>query len=134
MTVRAKNRVFVAGIAVAIVAFVMTLLPMVASSGSNDVRSIDIVVRDMAFYVGNSTEPNPAITLKAGEKVRLRVRNEDAGMRHDFTIKGWTVGTKMLDNPGEQDVIEFRVPDERGTRTYTCTPHPKMMTGTILVE
>ena len=135
MTIRARNRVFVAGMTVAIAAIAMSLLPMIASSsGADDVRRIDIVVRDMAFYVDNGTEANPVIALRAGERVRLRVRNEDAGMRHDFTIKGWTVATKMLDDRGEEDVIEFRVPAERGAQTYACTPHAQMMTGSIRVE
>ena len=133
MTVRARHGVFVTAIGIAIVAFAIAMWPSMASSGVT-VRSIDIVVRDMAFYVDGNPEPNPVIALHAGERVRIRLRNEDAGMRHDFTIKAWTVGTKMLDDRGEQDVVEFRVPGERGTRTYQCTPHPKMMTGTILVE
>lgn len=133
-TGRARKGVFATAIAVAVAAMAMTLLPMVASSGANDVRTIDIVVRDMAFYVNDGKAPNPEITLKAGERVRVRVRNEDAGMRHDFTIKAWTIGTKMLDDRGEEDVIEFRAPEAPGIGSYTCTPHPKMMTGTIRVE
>ena len=134
MTVRARNRVFVAGMVVAIAAGAISLLPMIASTGAEDVRTIDVVVHDMSFHVDGRGEANPEITFKAGERVRLRVRNEDAGMRHDFTIKAWNVATKMLEDRGEEDVVEFRVPAERGTRTYTCTPHPKMMTGSIRVE
>ena len=133
MTIRAKNRMFVTGIAVAVVALLTTLLPMLAAS-ADDVRDIRVVVRDMAFYVDEAPEPNPAITLKPGEKVRIHVRNEDAGMRHDFSIRSWTVGTKMLEDRGENDVVEFRVPAERGSHTYQCTPHAKMMSGTIRVE
>ena len=96
--------------------------------------SFNVVVRDMAFYVDNGSDPNPAIMVHAGEQVRIRLRNQDPGMRHDFTIKAWTVASKMLEDRGEEDVIEFRVPNERGTQTYTCTPHPRMMSGTIRVE
>lgn len=134
MTVRARNRVFVTGMVVAITAMALSLLPMVASSGADDVRNIEVIVRDMSFYVEGRAEANPEIAFKAGERVRLRVRNEDAGMRHDFTIKGWNVATKVLEDRGEEDVIEFRVPTDRGTRTYTCTPHSRMMTGSIRVE
>jgi plastocyanin len=134
MTKRAGKGVLVTAMAVAVAAVVMALLPMLASSSASGVRTIDIVVRDMAFYVNGDKTPNPELTFKAGEQVRLRVRNEDAGMRHDFTIKAWTVGTRLLNDRGEEDVVEFRVPDSPGTGTYTCTPHPKMMTGTIRVE
>jgi plastocyanin len=125
---------FGAAVVIAALAVVAAVLPMVASSASGDVRDIDVVVREMAFYVDNGADPNPVITLQAGQRVRLHVRNEDAGMRHDFTIKAWTVSTKMLEERGQQDTIEFVVPDERGTQTYQCTPHAKMMTGAVRVE
>lgn len=133
MTVRAKHGVFVTAIGIAVVALALAMWPPLASSDVT-VRPIEIVVRDMAFYVEGNADPNPVITLRAGERVRIRVRNEDAGMRHDFTVKAWTLGTKLLEHHGEEDVVEFRVPGERGTQTYQCTPHPKMMTGTIRVE
>lgn len=133
MTVRARRGVFVTAVGIAVVGFALAMWPPMASSGVT-VRPLDIVVRDMAFYVDGNAEPNPVITLRSGERVRVRVRNEDAGTRHNFTIKAWTVGTKMLDDDGKEDVVEFRVPAERGTQTYQCTPHPKMMTGTIRVE
>jgi plastocyanin len=133
MTVRAKKRVTVAGVAIGIAALVATLLPIVASP-NEPARDIEVVVRDMTFYVDGSSEPNPAITLRAGEQVRITLRNEDPGMRHDFAIGAWTVGTKMLANRGDQDSLEFRVPSVRGTETYRCTPHSKMMSGTIRIE
>ena len=134
MTVRAKNRVTVAGITLAVVALAATLLPIMASPGDDAIRDISIVVRDMTFYVDGGSDPNPAITVRAGERVRLRLRNEDAGMRHDFTIQAWTVATELLEDRGEEDEIVFRVPETRGTQTYRCTPHATMMSGTIRVE
>ena len=134
MTVRARKGMFGAGIIIAALAIAAMVLPTIASSTPAAIRNLDIVVRDMAFYVDNGTEPNPEITLHPGERVRVRVRNEDAGMRHDFAIKAWTVATKILEERGQEDAIEFRVPDERGTQSYQCTPHAKMMTGTIRIE
>jgi plastocyanin len=134
MKVGRKDRIVVGGIALAVLALAATGLPMVASSSDAGPREIGIVVRDMAFYVDNGGEPNPVIALRPGEHVRLRLRNEDAGMRHDFTIKAWTVATRTLDDRGEEDIVEFTVPETRGTQTYQCTPHAKMMTGTVRVE
>jgi len=134
MTIRAKNRTMIAGILIGIVALAVTLLPIIASPSNDAVRDIHVVVRDMTFYVEGSREPNPAITVRAGEQVRIRVRNEDPGMRHDFSIQSWAVGTKILDDRGEEAEILIRVPATPGTATYRCTPHAKMMSGTIRAE
>ena len=70
----------------------------------------------------------------AGEQVSLTLRNEDPGMSHDFNIRSWSVGTKILEGKG-QDTITFRVPARSDTPTeYTCTPHSAMMTGSVVVE
>jgi len=134
MTVRARNRALVAGSIIAFAVLAATLLPMIASSVVEPPRDITIVVRDMAFYVDGGTEPNPAITVRPGEQVRVHLRNEDPGMRHDFAVTAWSVATKMLEDRGAEDTIVFRAPLERGSTTYLCTPHPKMMNGTIRIE
>ena len=47
---------------------------MLASRADEDpIREIQVVVRDMAFYVDGQTDQNPAITLRAGEQVRITV-------------------------------------------------------------
>jgi plastocyanin len=119
---------------IAIAAMVATLLPMRASSTAGEPRVVNLVVRDMAFYVDGNPEPNPTIVVKSGEQIQLRLRNDEPGMRHDFTVKAWEVATRLLEDRGEEDTISFRVPDARGSTTYICTPHAKMMSGTLRVE
>ena len=132
MTIRARNRFLAVGVMIAVA--VVVLLPILASTWGGGVREIQVVTRDMTFYVDGSPEPNPAIVVRAGERVKLVLRNEDAGMSHDFTVKAWTVNTKLLEDRGEQDVITFQAPTERGSTTYSCTPHAKMMSGILRVE
>jgi plastocyanin len=119
---------------IAIAAMVATLLPMGASSTTGEPRVVNLVVRDMAFYVDGNPEPNPTIVVKSGEQIQLRLRNDEPGMRHDFTVKAWEVATRLLEDRGEEDTISFRVPETRGSTTYICTPHAKMMSGTLRVE
>ena len=119
---------------IAIAAMVATLLPMGASSTTGEPRVVNLVVRDMAFYVDGNPEPNPTIVVKSGEQIKLRLRNDEPGMRHDFTVKAWEVATRLLEDRGEEDTISFRVPETRGSTTYICTPHAKMMSGTLRVE
>ena len=135
MTIRARNRAIIASLVIGVAAIAVTLLPMLASPAKDDpIRDIQIIVRNMAFYVDDQAEPNPVITLRAGEQVRIRLRNEDAGVRHDFAIQAWRIGTRLLDDAGLEDSVVFRAPRDKGTQTYLCTPHAEMMRGTIRVE
>lgn len=97
-------------------------------------REIRIVVKHMTFYVDGVQAPNPSLRVKAGERIRLVLRNEDAGMTHDFAVKAWQVATKTLTEKGQEDAVEFRVPKQRGEIPYQCTPHSEMMKGSIRVE
>jgi plastocyanin len=115
------------------------LLPIVAASrpaadGDPDPREIRIVAREMAFFIDGGGAANPTVRVRAGERVRIVLRNEDAGMTHDFAIGAWKVGTKALTAKGEETAVEFRVPESRGTTPYQCTPHAQMMRGSIQVE
>jgi len=134
MTIRARNRTIAGGVIIGVIALAVSLLPMLASPAENPVREVRLVVRGMTFYVDGQTDPNPAITLRAGEHVRITVRNEDAGMHHDFAIKAWSIATRMLDDRGQTTAVTFRVPDEKGTQTYFCTPHSATMQGTLRIE
>ena len=133
MTVRAKNRAIVAGIAIGVVALVVSLLPMLASSDLDKVREVRLTVREMTYYLEGTTDPNPTLVFRSGEKVRLVLKNEDPGLNHDFTVPGWDVKTKLLEGRGE-DTVTIKVPKKRGEQAYLCTPHAKMMRGTVRVE
>jgi plastocyanin len=97
-------------------------------------REIRIVVKDMAFYVDGDATANPVLRFRAGEEIRLVLRNEDGGMTHDFSVQGWKLATKVLREKGDEDSIRFTVPKQRGTIPYQCTPHSEMMKGTIQVD
>jgi plastocyanin len=96
-------------------------------------REIRIVARDMTFYVEGQTDANPTLHLRAGETVRLVLRNDDEGMTHDFAISDWKAATKRIE-AGEEAVVTFRVPDQPSAQSYKCRPHSAIMRGTILVE
>lgn len=111
-----------------------TLLPMRASSAPDPVHEIRLVVRGMSFYVEGESQPNPILTVKAGAQVRLVLTNEDPGMHHDFVISEWQVGSRILEDRGQQDTITFAVPSVPGDHAYHCTPHAQLMLGTIRVQ
>lgn len=114
-------------------ATVAAILPRPVSSGAGGVREIRLVVRDMTYYIDGGGEANPTLRVRRGERLRIRLRNEDAGMTHDFTIRAWEAETRLIEGRGEA-VVEFRAPDSAGDDTYACTPHGEMMRGTIRVE
>jgi plastocyanin len=96
-------------------------------------REIRIVARDMTFYVEGQSDPNPTLRLRAGETVRLVLRNDDEGMTHDFAIPDWKAATKRVEG-GQESTVTFRAPDHPSSQTYRCRPHSAIMRGTILVE
>ena len=122
---------------VAAALIVTALLPILASSRGTATplpREIRIVVRDMSFYIEGRDEPNPTLRVRAGEQIRLVLRNEDPGMSHDFAVSSWRVMTPIINVRGAEAVVVFRVQQRRGTYTYSCTPHTRIMRGTIQVE
>lgn len=100
---------------------------------SGPVHEIRLVVRNMTYYVEGDSEPNPTLQLRRGERVSLRLRNDDPGMIHDFAVAAWKVGTPSLAAGGEAR-LDFTVPDAAGAAAYACTPHGQIMRGTMSVE
>jgi hypothetical protein len=97
-------------------------------------RRIVLVVRDMAFYQeGRFDLANPPLKFRAGERVRLVLRNEETGMRHNFAVPAWGVSTRDLNGEGMTE-IDFVVPRDAGREDYVCTPHLAMMRGTIEIQ
>ena len=96
-------------------------------------REIRIVVRHMTFYLEGSGAANPTLRLRAGETVRLVLRNEDRGMKHDFTVPAWNAATPLIPVQREAEVL-ITAPARGSRATYHCTPHEETMRGTIIVE
>ena len=110
------------------------LLPMIGASREADpIREVRLVARDMTYYLDGQDQPNPTLRLRAGERVKFVLRNEDDGMNHDFTVRQWDVGVGAISGKGS-DSVTFTVPAQRGSHVYSCTPHPSSMRGVIEVE
>ena len=106
------------------------LLPALTTS---PVREITLVTRGMAFYIeGDASTPNPTIEVKAGERVRIVVRNQDRGMTHDFAIPAITAAMNAS-RWNESSDVTFDVPETPGTYQYECRPHRLMMRGVLRV-
>jgi plastocyanin len=120
---------------------VAALLPVMTEAPVD--REITLVVRDMTFYLdgeaidgdvieGDAAQPNPAILVKRGERVRVVVKNDDRGMTHDFAVPALGAATSLLDW-NEHDAVTFTAPDRPGTYDYVCNPHLLMMKGRLKV-
>ncbi len=77
------------------------------------------------------------IQAKAGEKVRMVVKNDDTAL-HTFTFA--EAGINQSIPPGAERLIEFQAP-AKGTYAFYCIPHShdgasgrEGMTGTLTVE
>ena len=123
----------------ATIVFAAAILPSLAArvlprgGDTAPIQEIHLVVRNMTYYVGDSSTPNPTLHVAAGQRVRVRVSSTDVGMVHDFQIPALNVGTRLLKGK-DSDAVEFTVPTERGVYPYKCTPHAVMMNGTIEVK
>ena len=74
--------------------------------------------------------PNPRIQLRAGERVRLVLRNEAPGLLHDIAIPALDVQLEQMRAGESRDVI-FTVPAVHGQHEYLCQPHAAMMKGIV---
>jgi plastocyanin len=127
------RRISVQPVAAVAVVFMVAMGVARVLMGEN-AREITLVARDMAFYVeGDSKVANPAIEARAGETLRVMLKNQDRGMTHDFAVPSADASTGVL-KWNEEDAVTFRVPNNPGTYEYVCRPHLLMMKGTLVVK
>lgn len=125
-----RNRQWFIGTLIAIAAI---WLPAVNGSwparapADDGVRTIVVIAKDMRFNANN-----PTLNVAPGESVRIVLRNDDPGMKHDLVIPGLGIRTPVLES-GEQAVLEFVAP-EAGSYEYFCSMHPVTMRGYLQVE
>ena len=100
-----------------------------AGPGASDrpVREVSLEARRAAF-----NGDNPTIEAKAGETLRLVVRNTDPGVRHEIAVPSLGTGTREVDS-GEKVVLDVPL-DRPGTYEYVCPLHGAKMKGTIVVR
>jgi plastocyanin len=119
---------------IAIAAAVLVVGGLLTARSLVPAREIVLVARGMAFYVeGGSPDPNPTLVVKAGERVRVVLRNDDRGITHDFAVPVVDAGGDLV-NWNEQSAVVFYAPQTPGRYEYVCRPHQLMMRGTLLVE
>ena len=108
---------------------VLTLMPALSSPPT---REITLLARGMAFYLEDDPEtPNPVIEVRAGERIRLVLRNQERGMTHDFAVKDLDAAMNPIRWNESSDIV-IDVP-QPGTYEYVCRPHSLMMRGEFRV-
>lgn len=117
---------------VALAALLVVAMLLPAASRTPD-REITLVTRGMTFYLESDPgTPNPTIAVKAGEHVRIVLRNDDRGMTHDFAVPAIDVAMDGI-AWNERGDVTFDVPASPGTYEYVCRPHLPMMRGVVRV-
>ena len=126
------HKVSVKLIAIAIVVVVVGALAAAVTLQPS--REITLVARGMAFYLeSDPATPNPTIRVKAGERVRIVLKNQDRGFVHDFAVPAVDEAVDQI-NWNESSASTFVMPSRAGTYEYVCQPHRLMMSGTLVVE
>src|SRR5262245_52235520 len=117
--VRAFSSVLIAGLGI-------LAIPPRSAEMRDASRELRLVARNMTYYLEGSSEANPTIRLRAGETVRVVLRNDDRGMKHDFTIPAFDAATPLI--PAQRETTLMITAPARGVRaTYHCTPHEETM-------
>lgn len=102
-----------------------------AACRTASVREVTLVARGMTFALPEQPDrSNPIVRLRAGERVRLVLKNEASGLIHDLAIPDWHVTLKAIP-AGETSSATFTVPDKTGQVEYRCQPHAAMMSGVV---
>ena len=97
------------------------------------VREVTLVARGMTFALPEQPgATNPTVRLRAGERVRLVLKNEASGLVHDLAIPEWDLTLDAVP-AGEASSLTFTVPAKAGQVTYRCQPHAAMMSGMVEV-
>ena len=119
--------------AVAAIAGLMLLAALLPVRSSTPTREVTLVAKGMAFYLeGDPSTPNPTLEVKAGERLRIVLRNQDRGMTHDFAVPAVAAAMNAI-GWNESGEVTLDVPDTPGTYEYVCRPHRLMMRGIIRV-
>lgn len=120
--------------AIVALAGVLLLVALLPALSSTPTREVTLVVKGMAFYLETDlSRANPTLEVKAGERLRVVVRNYDRGLTHDFAVPAVAAAMKGV-NWNESGEVVFEVPETPGTYGYMCRPHALMMRGTIRVS
>lgn len=101
--------------------------------GGRPAREIRLVADGMAFYLeSDPSTPNPTLTLKPGERVRIVLQNRDRGFTHDFAVPALRTALDAIDWNEDGSVL-LEAPTTPGTYEYVCRPHTAMMRGRIVI-
>jgi plastocyanin len=111
---------------------IVVALGMSWASRASSVHEISLVARGMAFYVEGTSVANPTMQVRAGDRIRIVLKNEASGLRHDLAVPSLSAVMSPVE-PGSSGVLEFDAPAQPGRLVYECRPHAQMMHGMIEV-
>ena len=110
------------------------MLGLVAGCADTPVREVTLVATGMTFALADDPDAvNPPLAFRPGERVRLILKNEAPGMRHDVAIPAWSVAVDPIAF-GERAEVTFTVPSDAAQVDYYCRPHAAMMRGQVDVR
>jgi plastocyanin len=81
--------------------------------------------------VGQGSTTNPKFTVRAGERLRIKLINRD-NIVHSFTADGARTNTDVFAN--DSTTATFRAPLKPGTYSFYCRYRQLGMNGTLVVR
>jgi sulfite exporter TauE/SafE len=90
------------------------------SGNSNQVKSNQVVSKDITIMITNNGYVPNNLDVKAGEEITLTIKNENAySCAQAFTIPKF--GIEKVVAPGTEEVIKFTAPSDLGKIAFTCS-------------
>jgi plastocyanin domain-containing protein len=100
--------------------------------GKNSPPATQII--QLQAKAGKFNEVNPTLEIRRGVPVEITIRNDEPeAVLHDFVLVGLGLKTPKALQPGEVSTLRF-TPSQTGEFAYTCTLHPGLMDGRLIVR
>ena len=111
-------------------ALVLIALAFMGGCAHRQARDVVLVATGMSFALASAPgAANPALAFRPGERIRLTIKNEAPGLRHDVAIPAWNVATEQV-GFGETAQVIFTVPQTDGPAGLLIAARtPRMMRG-----
>ena len=111
-----------------VILFVFPFFELVSPTKSTSPEYVvTLTAKDMSFNFFN-----PKIYVSPGERVKIILKNDDPGMKHNISLSKLKISSQIIQF-GEKTILSFVAP-RNGQFEYFCSMHPTLMRGLFIIS